>query len=316
MNIEDIIRRIVIKMKAFNEITSHSVQTRPFYLSNTADAVISGYKILTRTNDSALTTVTTTVKQSESDKLIYAFLLADSVGTTTIDAGTWTFDMCAGINSCVGVTRFKFVVFKRDTGGTETTLFSVTSNPLKNLTANGLKMLKTRYTQPPFTVATTDRIGVKVYVLTNNQTSLTVSVGIGGTVTTSYISTPMPLTHAEIIKLNGDAAYQHITAADRTLINNYPAEVVDWGTTYTATIVPNKYNLWGTLTSANTLAITLGSTTSGIMNNFMFEFKTGASVPTFSTISGVTWVGSTPTLAINKTYQFSIVNGIGVWAYA
>jgi peptidoglycan/xylan/chitin deacetylase (PgdA/CDA1 family) len=243
MNIEDIIRRIVIKMKALNEITSHSVQTRPFYLSNTADAVISGYKILTRSNDSALTTPTTTVKQSESDKLIYAFLLADAVGTTTIDAGTWTFDMCAGINSCVGVTRFKFVVFKRDTGGTETTLFSVTSNPLKNLTANGLKMLKTRYTQPPFTVATTDRIGVKVYVLTNNQTSLTVSVGIGGTATTSYISTPIPLSHSEIIKLNGDTAYQHINNADRESISNinksgskiftkkiYPADDNDLGT--------------------------------------------------------------------------------------
>jgi len=286
---DEIIARIVTKLKAFNDATSHSVQTRPTYLSNTADAVISGYKTLSKSNDSSLTTITTTVKQTDGEKLLYAFLMPSNMGVTTIDAGTWTFDLCCGISSNMATTKYRYVVFRRDTGGTETTLFSVYSNPISNVTANGLRMLKTRSTQPPFTVTATDRIGVKVYVLTNSQSTLTLSVGVGGTATTSYISTTLPL---DIV------------------------DVVDWGTTYTATIAPNKFNKWGTLTSANTLAITLGVENSAVMNNFVFEFKTGASVPTFSPISGVTWSGSNPTLAINKTYHFSIVNGIGVWCYA
>ena len=61
-----------------------------------------------------------------------------------------------------------------------------------------------------------------------------------------------------------------------------------------------------------TLTLTLGTAVSGKMNEYMFQFVANASGTTLTAISGVTWVGGTPTITASKTYQASIVNGIGV----
>lgn len=76
----------------------------------------------------------------------------------------------------------------------------------------------------------------------------------------------------------------------------------------TLELLPNTYYKWGTMSA---LAITLGSEIAGIVNEFCGEFVSGATATTFSVPESVSWPNGL-TVDANRTYQFSIVNGIGV----
>lgn len=71
---------------------------------------------------------------------------------------------------------------------------------------------------------------------------------------------------------------------------------------------PNTYYKWGEMSA---LTITLSAETTGIVNEFCGEFVSGTTPTTFSVPESVAWPNGL-TVESNKTYQFSIVNGIGV----
>ncbi len=71
---------------------------------------------------------------------------------------------------------------------------------------------------------------------------------------------------------------------------------------------PNTYYKWGEM---SILTITLGSEIAGIVNEFCGEFVSGETATTFSVPESVSWPNGL-TVDANRTYQFSIVNGIGV----
>ena len=71
---------------------------------------------------------------------------------------------------------------------------------------------------------------------------------------------------------------------------------------------PNTYYKWGEM---SILTITLGSEIAGIVNEFCGEFVSGETATTFSVPESVSWPNGL-TVDANKTYQFSIVNGVGV----
>lgn len=71
---------------------------------------------------------------------------------------------------------------------------------------------------------------------------------------------------------------------------------------------PNTYYKWGEMSA---LTITLGAEIDGRVNEFCGEFVSGATATTFSVPESVSWPNGL-TVDANKTYQFSIVNGIGV----
>lgn len=80
----------------------------------------------------------------------------------------------------------------------------------------------------------------------------------------------------------------------------------------TKQLSPNTLYKFGECTS---LTVTLGAETSGIMNEYMFEFVSGSTATTLSVPSTVKWSGgSAPTIEANKTYQVSIVNNLAVFA--
>ena len=61
------------------------------------------------------------------------------------------------------------------------------------------------------------------------------------------------------------------------------------------------------------LSISFAKAESGRVNEYNGEFKTGASVPTVTFPAGIVWVGEGfPELEANKTYQFSVLNNVGV----
>lgn len=70
------------------------------------------------------------------------------------------------------------------------------------------------------------------------------------------------------------------------------------------------YNFTGDLTA---LTLTFAEQTAGRESEFKGQFVTGASVPTVSFPNEIAWVGGEfPELEAEKTYQFSVMNNVGV----
>lgn len=75
-------------------------------------------------------------------------------------------------------------------------------------------------------------------------------------------------------------------------------------------ILPDKfYDFTGNITS---LAVTLGTPVDGRENEYKGQFITGTTAPNVVFPASVKWVGGFPIIEANKTYQFSILSGLGV----
>lgn len=87
-------------------------------------------------------------------------------------------------------------------------------------------------------------------------------------------------------------------------------EVVSHGTSDTTfTLTPNVFHKWGEVSN---LSLTLATPSdSTIYNEYMFEFESGDTATTLTLPDSIKWV-SNPSVEVNKIYQCSIVNGIGV----
>lgn len=89
---------------------------------------------------------------------------------------------------------------------------------------------------------------------------------------------------------------------------NYSVEIVE-STLTTQEIEPNKFYKFGEVSSLN---ITLAAITdTSVLNEYMFEFISGATATTLTLPNAVKWL-ETPTIKANKIYQCSIVDNIGV----
>lgn len=71
---------------------------------------------------------------------------------------------------------------------------------------------------------------------------------------------------------------------------------------------PNKYYKWGEVAS---LSLTLGTPVDGILNEYMFEFVSGATPTTLTLPDTIKWE-TIPNIEANKKYQISIVNNIAL----
>ena len=77
----------------------------------------------------------------------------------------------------------------------------------------------------------------------------------------------------------------------------------------TAELAPNTYYKWGEVASL-TITLTQPADTT-ITNEYCFEFVSGAAATELTVPSNIKWVQE-PTIEADKTYQVSIMNGIGV----
>ena len=76
----------------------------------------------------------------------------------------------------------------------------------------------------------------------------------------------------------------------------------------TVDIAPNVLNVWGEVAS---LDITLAEADTTKVNEYMFQFTSGATATTLVLPADIKWV-SAPSIQANKTYQVSIINNLGV----
>jgi hypothetical protein len=133
-----------------------------------------------------------------------------SMDVSTLDAGIWVFHSW-GHASAVGHSQLVYKIYSRTTGGTETLLFSVTSNDLGML----IGPVDTSTTQQSFALGATDRLVIKVYAQTSNTSDTTVYYYVGGTEHYSFVSTPLIVHHNELSGLQGGTSgqYYHLSSA-------------------------------------------------------------------------------------------------------
>ena len=114
---------------------------------------------------------------------------------------------------------------------------------------------------------------------------------------TSAVNESKEYTDSEISKLATD------------IVDN-SVKIINHGSENTTLeLLPNTFYIWDVVT---TLDLALGAETTGVYNEYMFQFESGDSATTLILPDTITWVNGTPTIEPNKIYQCSIVNNIGV----
>lgn len=84
---------------------------------------------------------------------------------------------------------------------------------------------------------------------------------------------------------------------------------VNHGTSDTTfTLTPNTFHIWDEVAN---LTLTLGSETSGVANEFLFQFTSGATATSLTLPDDIKWANDAPpTIAENMIYQVSILKGL------
>lgn len=106
--------------------------------------------------------------------------------------------------------------------------------------------------------------------------------------------------------LSDDGTYKTINSGSSG--GNGAYTEVNHGTSDTTfTLTPNTFHVWD---EVGALTITLGGETSGVANEFLFQFTSGSEATTLSISDDIKW---TEDLIIepNRIYQVSILKGLG-----
>jgi hypothetical protein len=85
---------------------------------------------------------------------------------------------------------------------------------------------------------------------------------------------------------------------------------VNHGTSDTTfALTPNTFHVWDEVAS---LTLDFGSETSGVANEFLFQFTSGATATSLTLPDDIKWTGGEiPAIEANKIYQISILKGLG-----
>ena len=87
------------------------------------------------------------------------------------------------------------------------------------------------------------------------------------------------------------------------------AEVNHGTSDTTFTLTPNTFHVWDEVAA---LDLSLGDETSGVANEFVFQFTSGTTPTTLILPDNIKWANdNTPTIAENKIYQVSVLKGLG-----
>jgi hypothetical protein len=169
------------------------------YFNHTSYVTPSGYEGLT-VLPSGATEVdeSVTVNNGLGKVLVDPYLTEPGYpGLATLPAGLWQFFTYGYVSSASGTTTIVFDVYNRTATGTETLLFSTTSDDINALTATPYT---TNYVQTSdYIVAATDRIVVKVYGQTTHPSNIILHFVYQGSVHTSNIQTPLVVADASTL---------------------------------------------------------------------------------------------------------------------
>jgi hypothetical protein len=138
---------------------------------------------------------TVTVKDGSGQVEIDAY--STNIGypaLTEIPAGLWRFRTFHYVEGASGTTTAVFKIYNRTVGGTETLLFTVTSEEINDLTVT--EHLTSYVTTSSYQVSSTDRIVCKVYGQSTHSSNIILHFVYDGTTHTSHIQTPLDISPA------------------------------------------------------------------------------------------------------------------------
>jgi len=279
------------------ELNNQSVSATgaPLYQSN-EDSDVLGYKKIKSTPD-ALETILPPITLTSTEQLIRTYLFDLPINTTTISAGNWLGSVIGKISNASGTSKLRVEAFLRHADGTETTLFSKESNEINNTDYATISM---DFAGDVYSCLTTDRLGFRVYGVTSGANrTLTTKIGNGNL---SFFSTPLSIRHDQTRDKNGNPDFLHITQAEKDDfgIKAYAYELVNVAPTI-ALKLATQTAIIETLTSANTLAITLPTPRLNKVNESIITFKIDQSLPdiTFPMVAG--WNTEEFVLSVDRT---------------
>ena len=104
--------------------------------------------------------------------------------------------------------------------------------------------------------------------------------------------------------INGES----ILGSGNIVIGGAYAEVNHGTSDTTFTLTPNTFHVWDEVA---TLDLSFGEETSGIANEYLFQFTSGATATTLTLPDDIKWANdSAPTIAENMIYQISVLKGL------
>jgi hypothetical protein len=115
-----------------------------------------------------------------------------------------------------------------------------------------------------------------------------------------------PVVHAKDVQINDEDKRLSVMLdeiGDEASLKVYP--IVE---STNSVIAPDQYRVFGTV---DALSVILDVVDDGYAHEYCFEFTTGENFAGMSIIPEPKWVNE-PLIEINKTYQVSILRGIGV----
>lgn len=180
------------------------------YLTN-INSNVSGYKKLDYIVEPTETEFSVSANSSTGEVPLEEFIYDDTLQTTVINAGLWSFTMRCKTSNSLAQAQFKFYIFVRSSNGTETPLFNYTT-PVFNHTVYTTN--RCEIYRPSFSVNETDRLGIKIAVLQAHSVSRTIYL-VAGDRYASYVSAPLQMRHSQLRDLDHDVNYQHITQIEK-----------------------------------------------------------------------------------------------------
>ena len=167
---------------------------------------------LQSTPNTAIATQTDSAQSTGSVEALIDTYSTSILNRTTIDSGLWEFHTWCYASSATDVNTIVIRVYKRNTAGTETQLFTVETADLGISSTESIIASP----QPAYTILATDHLVVKYYAKSNRGAGnyRTLYMTHNGSTVYSYFRTPITILHDELAGLNA-GPYSHLSAIEK-----------------------------------------------------------------------------------------------------
>ena len=142
-----------------------------------------------------------------NNKVLIGKYATEQLGRTFVDPGIWEFNTYASVDiPSTGLTQIIVNVYLLTTGGTETFLFSSST---ENITTTAATVYTFSVVEQQYSCNTTDYLVVNYSASTTNNFNTTVTLYHGGTLNYSHIHTPFITLHNDLAGIQGGFSNEH-----------------------------------------------------------------------------------------------------------
>jgi hypothetical protein len=256
--------------------TGSGAFAQPVYLTTT-DSDVTGYKTLSYDIEEAATEI---ALSTADHALVY--LYPAGLSTETLPSGPYYFRFRAKVSSTVGETVLRITSFVRSAAGVETTLFT-TDTP--EIDSTDYVDVDIRVVEPAYSVAATDRFGIRIAAITDHATAKTVTFQVGDGYG-AYFTTPVALRH-ELLR-GRDEANQHPTGAISNASNVAGETLTDALNNLNASSPSARNILVDEAPVADYTAVALNDTLQDVTNKVAgLQLQSGGKMNALGSITGV-----------------------------